>query len=177
MDSNTRRKRLRSDTLPEEGTTLPSKCRKRQSSDEQQDSALPSNILDRLNALQPSDCDEQNTSPLFRTLSPEIRNKIFGLVLQPAVKSPEEQDVIANFQKEEVEGAIVQNDITSTYTVHTELLRTCRLAYVQWRCVPIDDLVVEYVGTWFRQLQEGTVYLSRYGMIFHSSNLPGYSLS
>jgi hypothetical protein len=52
-----------------------------------------------LKKLVASDCDSQQQSPLFKFLSPELRGRIFGLVLQPVLHQPtSEADLITALQ-------------------------------------------------------------------------------
>jgi hypothetical protein len=41
------------------------------------------------------DCDNQSTSPLCKSLTPELRNWIYDFVFQPVVFEPSEASIIA----------------------------------------------------------------------------------
>lgn len=95
-----------------------------------------------------SDCDPQNNSPLFNTLSPEIRNQIFDLVFEPTVRLPNEAALIETlniFQSFPCVAPLMEEARTG-FTIDTVLLRTCRRVYVEARFIPARKCVVEFVS-------------------------------
>jgi hypothetical protein len=107
-----------------------------------------------LNDIEPSNSNAQLQSPLFGVLSPELRNIIFELVLQPTVQQGTEEEVIdylkdryrlvvppilgPDASKEHACRVAQKEDKVETRTFFTiSLLRTCRMIFGETRFLPI----------------------------------------
>jgi hypothetical protein len=102
-----------------------------------------------LKSIGPSSCNQQKQSPLFGVLSPELRNMIFDLVLQPVVHSTTDYKVNAKMiytgscyyltfrlmvwmELDRIRwGGRNDRRPQSRGSVDTALIRTCRLVYTE----------------------------------------------
>ena len=92
----------------------------------------------------------QHQSPLFSVLPPEIRNEIFGLVLL------EQNSTLFSPQD-----FWYRPDYPSARFIHTALLRTCRLVYIETWNVPLLNVTHRrWLGSDERKCPDGE-FLSR----------------
>jgi hypothetical protein len=76
----------------------------------------------------------QPQSPLFSTIPPEIRNRIFWLVLQ------EYDDPAKPYSRETY---YTRPGSLGEKRVDTELLRTCKIVYAETKAIPLQDTEVQ----------------------------------
>jgi len=113
-----------------------------------------------LNNMTFADCDNQNTCPLFKVLSPEMRNRIYHFVFEPMIVKPTEADVVRVLQYNPAPRfgfpcnytRIIPTSIflhvlpdrgpppaEESCSIDTALLRCCRVIYLEARFVPVKQ--------------------------------------